>query len=114
MDKQKFYLITALWIILILYTQTKSQITGTIKNQYGLQITEAQVTFINLQDRTKTYTTTTNDSGFFTANFPLLEESPENKSHFLAPYPNPNRGNVIIPFYKADENRLKIEIYNLI
>lgn len=103
-----------LFLAAILHVQIKSQITGTIKNQYGLQIPAASIKFINRQDRSKIFKTRTDSSGNFSANFPLMQENTVNKSYFLTPYPNPNYGSVIIPFYKADENRLKIEIYNLI
>jgi len=106
----------SLFLIFLIYflgaSQSFSQVSGIVIDNFGQKVPNAKITFIDV-DSLYQYTTKSDDNGLFSLDVPVLRSLNSNTLLAYDPYPNPAFNKSYIPFYLPEETDVVFEIFSI-
>jgi hypothetical protein len=99
-----------LFLILFIGIRLSADIEGSLINQYGGGVVNADINITHAGDDNILISTTTDSSGMFTAS---LSDANLLHSQLFPSYPNPSKGSAVLPLYLLQDGDVDLSVFNL-
>ncbi len=107
---RKIYRHISFFLSLIFFLPLFADVRGVLFNQYGGNVSDADISLTYSGESTVLEQASTDDEGYFTL---TLDQPIYQNIHLFPSYPNPSHGSAVLTYYSPEELNIKLTVFNI-